>query len=406
MAKERSSFCTSISLGPRRRGSVRETLKQTAMLSRRGFLKQSAAACTFAGPAGNCALAAGENDDAWSFPLLGDLHFDRVEHHDHEWLAREHPGDVSQVENYSRITREMTPRLMARVRDTLAELAQAKTRAPFVLQLGDLLEGLCGSEQLAALQAREGIDFVRQAKFSAPLVLTKGNHDITGPGAVDAYRRLLLPFMAQQTQSEITEATFTRRQGGTVVAFYDAYDKNSLDWFAKTLDELRPQRLIVAVHPPVVPYNARSNWHMYSSPKQQAQRERLLALLGRHRAIVLSGHLHKYSLLVRRTDHGPFVQLAISSVAATSDGKPRDERRGVEQYGPDLVELEPRHAPETVATRRELLAAERPYIERFEYADTWGHAVIHVGGSQITAQIYHGLDAQPWKKADLTALLS
>src|SRR4029453_1796940 len=103
---------------------------------------------------------------------------------------------------------------------------------------------------------REGINFVREAKFAAPMVLTKGNHDITGPGAAEAYRQLLLPFLSEQTSSRITEAAFTRRQGGTLIAFYDAYDKNSLEWFAKTLDQSKPERLIVAIHPPVVPYNA------------------------------------------------------------------------------------------------------------------------------------------------------
>ncbi|PYK08567.1 MAG: metallophosphoesterase [Verrucomicrobia bacterium] len=300
----------------------------------------------------------------------------------------------------------MTPRLFARVRESLAALEKAKASVPFVLQLGDLLEGLCGTEQLAARQAREGIDFVREAKFSAPLVMTKGNHDITGPGAVEAYRRVLLPFLSEETGTKISEAAFSRRQGGTLVAFYDAYDKNSLDWFDKTLTEAKPQRLIVAIHPPVVPYNARSSWHIYSSPKQSAQRTRLLELLGRHRAIVLCGHLHKYSLLVRRTDQGKFVQLAISSVAATSDGKPRDERSGIEAYDPDLVELEPRHAPETVAIRRELLTAERPFINHFEYADTWGHAVVRVRGGRIAAEIFRGLDPMPWKRADFAAMLS
>jgi hypothetical protein len=376
-----------------------------AMLHRRGFLHHSAAACLVAGPAGNWALAAGDEADDWSFPLLGDLHFDRLEHHDHEWLAREHPADVSQVQNYSRITREMTPRLIARVRESLAELSRSKTTVPFVMQLGDLLEGLCGNEELAARQAREGIDFVREAGFSAPLVMTKGNHDITGPGAVEAYRKLLLPFLAEANKAEITEATFTRRQGGVLVAFYDAYDRNSLDWFAKTLEAAKPERLIVAIHPPVVPYSARSNWHIFSSPKQAVQRARLLELLGRHRAVVLCGHLHKYSLLVRRTDHGPFVQLAISSVAASNNGQARDERSGVEQYNPDLVDLEPRHAPDTANARRELLAAERPFIEAFEYADTWGHAVVHIRGGRIAAEIYRGLESQPWRRSDLTGLL-
>jgi hypothetical protein len=285
-------------------------------------------------------------------------------------------------------------------------LEQVNTRVPFVLQLGDLLEGLCGTEQLAAHHARAGIEFVRDAKLSAPLVMTKGNHDITGPGALDAYRQVLLPFLSEATGTNITEAAFSRRQGGTLIAFYDAYDKNSLDWFGKTLEESQPERLIVAIHPPVVPYNARSTWHIYSSARQARERARLLELLGRHRAIVLCGHLHKYSLLVRRTDHGPFAQLAISSVAASADGKPRDERSGLSDYRPGLVDLEPRHSPETVAARREILAAERPFIEHFEYADTWGHAVVHVHNGKVTAEIYRGFDPHPSKTSDFSALLS
>jgi hypothetical protein len=375
------------------------------MLSRRHFIK-SAAAGLLLGPAANWALAADETADNWSFPLLGDLHFDRLEHHDQEWLAKEHPGDVAQVQSYSRITSELTPRLFSRVRDSLMQLEQARTRVPFVLQLGDLLEGLCGTELLAAHHARAGRDFVRDAKFSAPLVMTKGNHDITGPGAVEAYRQVLLPFLSEATGTNVTEAMFARRQGRTLIAFYDAYDKNSLDWFAKTLEESKPERLIVAIHPPVVPYNARSTWHIYSSPRQARERALLLELLGRHRAIVLCGHLHKYCLLVRRTEYGPFAQLAISSVAASADGKPRDERSGVSDYRPDLVDLEPRHSPETVAARREILAAERPFIEHFEYADTWGHAVVHVHSGKVTAEIYRGFDPQPTKKSDFWALVS
>src|SRR5689334_1043298 len=178
------------------------------MLSRRSFVKQAAATCAALGPAGNWALAAGEDVGDCSFPLLGDLHFDRLEHHDHEWLAREHPGDVSQVQNYSRITREMTPRLFSRVTQMLNEFQAEKRPVPFVLQLGDLLEGLCGNNELAARQAREGIDFVRDANFSAPLVMTKGNHDVTGPGATEAYRQILLPYLSEANRAEIKEAAF------------------------------------------------------------------------------------------------------------------------------------------------------------------------------------------------------
>ena len=221
------------------------------------------------------------------------------------------------------------------------------------------------------------------------------------------YDKLLVPFLASQGGPDIRTAAYTRDRDGTLVVFYDAYDRGSLDWFAGLMKEHKPRRLVFVIHPPVVPYNARSNWHVYSRPNQQAQREKLLDLLGRARAVVLSGHLHKYSFLVRRTENGGrFSQLAISSVAASPDGKPRDQLEGLDRYTPDLVNLEPKHAPDTVADRRRLLEAEKPFIEHFEYADTWGHAVLRVAGDQVRADVCRGLDRQPWKALDLTGPLA
>jgi hypothetical protein len=65
------------------------------------------------------------------------------------------------------------------------------------------------------------------------------------------------------------------------------------------------------------------------------------------------------------------------------------------------VRLEPRHSPETEGRRRELLAAERPFVERFEYADTWGHALVRVQGDRVRAEVVRGLDTD-WKTLDLT----
>jgi hypothetical protein len=127
----------------------------------------------------------------------------------------------------------------------------------------------------------------------------------------------------------------------------------------------------------------------------------LLNLLGKSNAIVLCGHLHKYCYLRRRTDHGSFVQLAISSIATNSDGKPKNELAGVDAYHPDLVRLEPNHAPETIEMRRESLAAEKPFIEHFEYADTWGHAMLRFHGLRITAEVYRGLATTAGRSIEL-----
>ncbi len=276
---------------------------------------------------------------------------------------------------------------------------------PFVVQLGDLVEGLCGSATLAARQANDAITLIRDTKFPAPFLFTKGNHDVTGPGAEPVYDQALVPFMAAQAGKDIQEAAFTRHRGGMLLVFYDAYHRDSLEWFAALLEKQKPQRLLFIVHPPVVPYNARSTWHIYSHPKQERERQRLLDLLGQARAIVLSGHLHKYSFLVRRTERGRFVQLGLSSVASSEDAKPRDLLEQVKDYGPDLVKLEPRHSPDTEDRRRQILERERPCIERFEYANTWGHALVRVRGTEVQADVFRGMDQTVWKSLDLSQSL-
>jgi hypothetical protein len=372
-------------------------------MTRREFVRRSAGA-VIVGAGGSWAVAApGGGDAEWAFPLLGDLHIDQPDHHDMDWLAKEHPNDVSQVRNYCRVTRDVTPKLLAVARQQANEAA---TPVPFVLQIGDLIEGLCGSEALATKQANDALDLVRKAEFPAPFLFTKGNHDITGPGAAPVYDKVLVPFMAGQAGGDIRRAAFARDRGGALVVFYDAYDRGSLDWFAALMEAKKPRRLLFVIHPPVVPYNARSTWHVYSHPNQERQRQRLLALLGRARAVVLSGHLHKYSFLVRRTDEGRFSQLAVCSVGGSADAKPRDLTEGVAGYGPDLVKLEPRHSPDTEGRRRQILEAERPFIEHYEYADTWGHALVRVRGDQVRADVCRGLDRQAWKALDLTGPLA
>src|SRR3954447_13003952 len=123
------------------------------MVSRRSFLGSAIAL----GAGGSWALAAAD-DAEWAFPVLGDLHIDKPAHHDAEWLKANHPGDVRQVENYSRVTQEFTPKLLALAAENAAG---GKVPVPFALQLGDLVEGLCGTEALARTQAEDALAMVK-----------------------------------------------------------------------------------------------------------------------------------------------------------------------------------------------------------------------------------------------------
>ena len=322
------------------------------------------------------------------------------------WLEKNKAGDLSQIKNYSRITADITPKLFATVRESVAE-----TKAAFVLQVGDLVEGLCGSEELAARQDSEALAFIRDAKLGVPFVFTKGNHDVTGDGATEAFAHVCHPFLSEQTAGftgggKITSANYIIEHGGALFCFFDAYDKASLDWLESALAKRTARHCFVVIHPPVVPYGARATWHLYSSERDKARREKLLTLLGKQNAFVLGGHIHKFNTLTRTTPgRGKFAQLAASSIINAPEVRPKDHLSGIGEYNGDQIRVEPSHSPATEKERRAVYDAEKPFVTAFEYADLPGHAIVTVNANQVTAQIFSGVSRQLWKTIDLSGTI-
>ena len=372
-------------------------------LNRRELLVSStltAAGATCLPMAGGRSFAADEGEKPiYTFPVLGDLHYDLMVHHDLDWVRREKPHDLRQIEGYVRASTLFTPRLLSEV---AALTAAQESPVPFAVQVGDFGEGLCGSQSLQALQFRDAIRCVRDSGLNVPLLVTKGNHDITGPGAEQAYDDVLVPWMSEQIGGgAISRAAFHLRHDEDLFVFFDAY-KPDLDWLEATLRQNPARHAFFVVHPPVVPYDARSNWIIFSRDDRAGDRQRLLGLLGEYEAIVLSGHLHKYSLATRRTNRGSFAQLAILSILRDEQTKLRQVLRGVEHFGADLVNLEPQFNPPTLAQRRRILSNERPLIDHFEHANVPGYAMVHVYAKRVDAEIYVGLGQNRWKTDQLS----
>lgn len=384
------------------------------VIHRRRFFGSAAAAAGAVALGVENSRAADHSEGAFSFVLLGDLHFDKLEHHDMAWLDKHKAGDLSQIKNYSRLTAEIMPRLFATVRETIAGLSQnPATRPAFVLHVGDFVEGLCGTGALARRQNKEAVQFVEDARLGVPFLFTKGNHDVTGDGAVEAFQGVFHPFLTAQRRrlapgaDELKSARYTVEHGGALFCFFDAYDIESLPWLEAALARRTARHCFVVVHPPVVPYGARSTWHLFSHAKLKPQRERLLDLLGRNNTFVLGGHIHKFNTLVRATPGGgKFAQLAVSSVVNTPEPQAKDLLSGVKDYTGDQIQVEPRHAPDTEKERRAVYDAERPWVKSFAYADLPGYAVITVGGGEIKAALYSGVTRRLWRTVDLSRELA
>ena len=380
-------------------------------LSRRQFLSTSVAASAML-VAPRWTHGADRGTNQFSFVLLGDLHYDKLEHHDMAWVQKEKPNDVRQIENYSRISREVSPTLFKTVRDTVTELNQTPaTRVAFVLQAGDVVEGLCGTEELAVRQNTEAVSFVRDARLGAPFLFTKGNHDITGPGAVAAFGNVFHPFLTEQARAvnsgsgEVKSGSYTVEFGNAQFAMFDAYESGkSLEWFESISARRTAEHLFVVVHPPVVPYGARSTWHIFANAKERVRREKFLALLGDQHAFVLGGHIHKFNTLNRRAGKGRFSQFALSSVLSAPTAKAKDVLTGIELYNPDQIKVEPSFSPANETERRAVYEAERPFVNAFEYADLPGYAVVTVDGSKVDVRMYAGATRELWRAVNLTAL--
>ncbi len=347
---------------------------------------------------GTAQAQSGASADTYSFVYLGDLHFDRKAHHDLEWVKATMPGDLRQIEEYDRNAREFMPGLLRRVQTAIVS---SNGQIKMVLQGGDLTEGLCGSRERQEIQFKEARAFVCQFIPETPFLAVKGNHDITGPGAKEAYDHIMLPWLSEECGQKVDSASFFFLKGPDLFVFFDAYQNNSPAWLEKTLKENAHRYAFVVMHPPAVPYGARSTWHLFSKPKEEATRERFLNILGSHRVILFTAHLHKYGLLVRKTATGAFVQLSLSSVISSPKVSVKDLREGIKNYSERLLDLEPEFQPATKDERRRALEHEKPYITRFEYADFAGYAIISVSDTRVSADLYLGDSGTLWKTIPL-----
>lgn len=362
------------------------------MLTRRHFIAATAAgvagapySISLAGPSRRTPLP--RDQARYGFVLLGDLHYDKLEHHDMDWVRREKPNDVRQINGYVAATRDHMPRLFANI---MERISKAKAPLAAVVHIGDFVEGLCGSYELQSLQNRDAITFVEQADLGKPFLMAKGNHDITGPDAGRAFDDVLLPWMSKQAASDLQNANYTWEYAGDLFIFFDAY-RPDLSWLDSVSDKAsRAGRVFFVIHPPVVPYNARSSWNVFNRDHQAHERKQLLAWLGRHEAVVLCGHLHRYSHLRRSTVAGAFTQLALNSVVRSDSSSLRNQRSGTEAYGAELLNLEPDFSKSTRKARAAWLEREKPFIQAFDYARFPGYAMLWVYDDAVEADLYLG----------------
>lgn len=334
--------------------------------------------------------------------MLGDLHYDLLEDHDMDWLNTK-PDDLRQV------TKEYTVYTETNWSDFMGILKRkAQTVKPplkAVIQLGDFSEGLAGSEQKADQMASNAMKAIEDVNMPAPWIIIKGNHDVTGPGAVEAFQKFYIPLIRKQTNNpEINNASYSYTIGDVQITCLDPWDKNTemVSFLENELSSSKAKFKFIAIHEPVIPVTERC-WH--TMRKNPEQREKLLEVIARHKAIVLTAHLHRYSVVSRNTPFGPIVQVMVISVI--KDRNYLIPSHVITEYGPSLAENVPNWQPETLEARKAILTEEAKYVSFFKQTDLPGYAIIKTDGKKGTIELeyYAAFGKKPYDSIDLTKLL-
>jgi UDP-2,3-diacylglucosamine pyrophosphatase LpxH len=337
-----------------------------------------------------------------SLLILGDLHYDLLGDHDMNWLSKK-PDDLRQV------TKEYTVNTAKNWIDFMEIIHQKvqniKPTIKAIIQLGDLSEGLAGSNEKAIQMASNVKKAVELTNMSVPWIIAKGNHDITGPGAPEAFQKVYVPLFREQTNNpEIKNASYSYTSGDVQITCLDPWDKNinMAEFLEKELSASKAKFKFVVIHEPVIPVTERC-WHTLR--QDTVQREKLLEVIARHKVIVLCGHLHRYSVVRRTTPFGPIVQVMVTSVI--KDRNYLNPSHVITEYGPSLATNLPNYQPQTLEARKAILTEEAKYVTFFKQTDLPGYAIIKVDSAKESIQLeyYAAFGKEPYDKIDLSQLL-
>lgn len=347
----------------------------------------------------NVANAQEKNRDT-SFMLMGDMHYDLVKNHDMDWVNAN--GFYDQiVNNYSKNTARYFPRFVK----TLKKMSERPDMVAMT-QLGDMSEGLAGSAEKVRKMNRNLFRVIDSIGFRLPYIMTKGNHDITGPYAREAFKEIYAPNIRRLAAVEdtTTNGHYIKRLGDIFFAVYDCFEKECTPaWLDSVLAGNDARYKFVLIHEPVIPINYQCR-HLYRRPKDKTRRNALLKAIASNRAIVLAGHIHQYAVLRRDTEWGPIVQVSVNSVI---NNDKRDNLLDVTTvFDPDMVDRFPKWHGDQIEERRAMLATEAPYIKFYKWADMPGYAIITMRGSDghVILNYYPNIKTKPCDTIDLTDL--
>lgn len=350
-----------------------------------------------------------------SFIALGDMHYDRLDDHDLDFVMTR-PQDFQQIFNeYPQYTAFYMKKFLQLIKKQAIGI---RPEVKAVVQLGDLVQGVAGTPALSRQMNRGVVDLLYEVDLPVPWVLVKGNHDVSNsPGQPQAWEEVIRPFMEAQVNKPVNHGMYSYALNNDVEIFaldqFFSVDRNvpetdMVAFLDTALANSKATYKFVVTHQPVIPVTERC-WHLLSGIRRPVEdpllRDRFLKMLGKHKVIVLSAHLHKYAVLSRETTSGNIVQVMVNSVNRSME-PPQPKGLNTVYKGDDWVSENPDWQPFNADIRKRILKEEKKHVKNFKIADLPGYAVITVSKEkkEVILHYYNGFSEKPFESINLTEL--
>lgn len=326
---------------------------------------------------------------AYEAVILGDLHFDSEEVRDPA-VKRPAYQEKEKKRNLQNWEKNI-PALLDRSAKKISK------ETAFVWQLGDIVQGDCGSRKLHEKSLNTVLTMLQKRYSGVRFLWTPGNHDIRGKGAAEACRSVMVPYLSGALKTELPmkgAIQYALMQGKDLFIALDSNDPD-LDFLEKTL-AAHPERrhLFIVTHFPVIPVSqGNPGWTLGGRPDKPELRKKLIGLLAKNNAVILCAHIHCITLARWQDQRGTITQISFFSIFPEKTDTPALKPRDLKKPFPKVMDAkESKKQKQQMAVISGFLPG---YKELTDIVPGAGFAVLKPGDKGITLELYNTTAGTP-----------
>jgi len=256
-----------------------------------------------------------------------------------------------------------------------------------MVECGDLVEGGLKGEAVHAEQLKRSLDRIKRY-ISVPMYPVNGNHDDWGNGGPEAFKKVILPFIARELHGRAPAPVFATNysftEGGDLYVFLDTYTvgkQNDWQGFLRNILTAKPKYryLFVVLHNNVMPF-VNSTWL------------ELAEMLSGTNAIILCGHSHRNILMRYDGPWGKMAQISVGSCVSSATSRMALGNTDLEKF---WAWWTPNYA-KSKDNKARLQKFYIPYLKEVYELNGYGYAKFLISDGGVLVE-FHGKDSKVTK---------